>query len=207
MNTHDCDCNEHEHEHIHHDDECCCNEHEHEHHDHEHEHEHHHHDHDHDHDHDHGHDHHHHDHEHGHDHGHDHDHHHHHHDHDHDDDCECCSDENGIHIEHHEHEGANVVSGKCSVSGDYGKIREQLSAGLTSLADAINEQGGIIGHIKASAEVGTVEMFSITDKDLMAKTAPTQNIDLHIAAIVFAVDIPFVEDAVKKIFESIKNGQ
>ena len=126
---------------------------------------------------------------------HEHDHHHEHHHHD--ESCGCGHD----HHNHHEeeklpgvvytsvrlHDDAKVVSGSLNVIGDYEKVREGLNRGLTEFAAKINEKGGVIGHIKASAEVKNVEMFSVTDADVMIKTAPEQEINIILAAIVFFV--------------------
>ena len=179
----DCGCHDHhEHEHHHHDEHCDCGCHDH------HEHEHHHHD------------------EHCdcgcHDH-HEHEHHHH------DEHCDC-----GCHDHEEEklpgvaytkvrlHDDAKVVSGSLTVFGDYEKVRAGLNRGLTDFAAAVTEKGGIIGHIKASAEVKNVEMFSVTDVDVMIKTAPEQEINIILAAIVFFVTEEEAEELGKKALES-----
>ena len=63
--------------------------------------------------------------------------------------------------------------------------------------------GGIVGHIKASAEVKQAEMFSVTESDVRIKTAPGQDIGLKMACIVFAVTPeqvePMVEAALKEL--------
>ena len=168
-----------EHEHIH-DESCGCHGHEHEHHHHEHEHHHH-------------------------DHGadcdcgcHDHDHEHHHHDHVHGRDVD------GIHIEHHIQDEACVVSGVMQLEGDYDVFRPRVSAQLEAVAAAITAQGGIVGHVKAAAEVTNTEMFSVTDVKAMAKTAPTQTVTVKMAAIVFAVEPEAVEALVEQALRAIR---
>ena len=156
--------------HHHHDDHCTCG-HDHEHHHHDehctcgHDHEHHHHD----------------------EHctcGHDHEHHHH------DEHCDCGHD-------HHEpgeictqvrtHDDARVVSGHLELNGDYGVIRVRLRRALEEFAAQVAALGGVVGHIKASVEHSQVEMFSITDEDVMIKTAPEERIVITLAAIVFYI--------------------
>ena len=176
----DCGCHDH-HEHHHHDEDCDC----------------------------------------GHDH---HDHHHHdehcdcgchdHHEHHHDENCDCgCHDHDHHHHEEEKlpgvaytkvrlHDDAKVVSGSLTVFGDYEKVREGLNRGLTEFAAAVTEKGGIIGHIKASAEVKNVEMFSVTDVDVMIKTAPEQEINIILAAIVFFVTEEEAETLGKKALEA-----
>ena len=131
-----------------------------------------------------------------------HEHEHEHHHHEHDENCTCgCHDHEHEHHHHHEeplvpgavqasvklHDDAKVVSGKLLVVGDYEKVKAGLNDGLTEFAAKINELGGVIGHIKASCEVKTVDMFSVTDTDVMIKTAPEQEINIILAAIVFFV--------------------
>ena len=177
---------EHEHSHDAHCD-CGCHDHEHEHaHHHEHAHEHHH-EHDehcgcgcHDHDHEHEH---HHDHDHAHVHG---------------------RDVDGIHIEHHIQDEACVVSGVMRLEGDYETLRPRVSEQLEAVAAAITAQGGIVGHVKAAAEVTRTEMFSVTDVKAMAKTAPTQTITVKMAAIVFAVEPEAVEALVEQALRTIR---
>ena len=168
-----------EHDHIH-DESCGCHGHEHEHHHHEHEHHHH-------------------------DHGpdcdcgcHDHDHEHHHHDHVHGRDVD------GIHIEHHIQDEACVVSGVMQLEGDYETLRPRVSAQLEAVAAAITAQGGIVGHVKAAAEVTNTEMFSVTDVKAMAKLAPTQTVTVKMAAIVFAVEPEAVEALVEQALRAIR---
>ena len=132
---------------------------------------------------------------------HDHEHEHHHHEYDEICTCGCHDHEHEHHHHHHEeplvpgvvqasvklHDDAKVVSGKLLVVGDYEKVKAGLHDGLTEFAAKINELGGVIGHIKASCEVKTVDMFSVTDTDVMIKTAPEQEMNIILAAIVFFV--------------------
>ena len=128
-----------------------------------------------------------------------HDHHHHH---EHHEECGCgCEHEHGHEHAHHEeekkpgvvytqvrlHDDAKVVSGSLLISGNYEKIRTGLHRGLTEFAAAVAEKGGVIGHIKASAEVTQTEMFSVTEADVMIKTAPDCRVAVILAAIVFFI--------------------
>jgi len=153
-----------------------------------------------------------HEHEHHHDHGpdctcgcHDHGHEHHHHDHDHAHEHLHSRDTDGIHIEHHIHDGAVVVSGSAEITGDYEPLRPRIKARLEAIAAAVNDLGGIVGHIKASAEAATTEMFSVTETEAMIKTAPTQTIRLRMAAIVFAVTPEQVEPLVESALRELRD--
>ncbi len=170
-----------EQEHIHGPDcECGC-------HDHEHEHEHHH-DHEHEHDHEH-----HHDHDHGHEHHHAHEHVH-------------GRDVDGIHIEHHIQDEACVVSGVTELDGAYEDLRPRIAAQLEAVAAEIAARGGIVGHVKAAAEVTQTEMFSVTDVKVMTKTAPVVHITIKMAAIVFAIGPEGVEELVEHALRALKHG-
>lgn len=205
--------NEHEHDHIH-DENCGCG------HDHEHEHHHHHddecgcgHDHEHEHHHHHdencgcGHDN-----EHEHHHhddkcgcGHDHGHEHHHHDHDHGHEM---PPPGVVTTEIHIHDGATVVSGKLVLRGEYEPVREALQTQLGAFADAVQAEGGIIGHIKASAEIKTTEMFSVTDAQagVMVKTAPEKQCDIILAAIVFFIDDDRARELAEKALTAVRDA-
>ena len=192
----DCGCG-HEHEHHHHHDEGCGCGHEHEHHHHDeecgcdHEHEHHHH------------------HDEGCGCGHEHEHHHH------GEDCGC--DHEHEHNHHHEEEtlpgviytnvrlqdDAKVVSGRLLISGSYDDIKDKLKEGLEEFAAAVNEKGGVVGHIKASVEVTTVDMFSVTETAAMVKRAPEQNMRIILAAIVFFIEPEEAETLAKSVLEKI----
>lgn len=181
--------------------------------------------------HDHGHHHHDHDHE-GEDHCGCHEHHHHHHEHDeecgchehhhghehhhdHDDDCGCGHDHEHEHEHTYEqkipgvvytqvklHDDAKVVSGSLELTGDYDAIRLGLGKGLKQFAAAVNEMGGVIGHIKASAEKVQTEMFSVTEEDVMIKTAPEERVSIILAAIVFFIPEEKAEELGRKALEA-----
>ena len=162
-----------------------------------------------------------HEHEHHHDHGedcccHEHEHEHEHH-HDHDEDC-CCHEHDhdhehhhvhghnadGIHIEHHVQDEACVVSGVMHLCRSYDGLRERIAETLEALAAEINAKGGIVGHVKAAAEVQQTEMFSVTDVKAMIKTAPTPEITVKMAAIVFAIEPEETEELVESALRQLR---
>ena len=181
----DCSCDskdakelEHDHEHEHgHDHEG----HGHEGHDHEHGHD----DHDHDkHEHDHDHDH---DHEHGHD---DHDHDEHDHDHDHDD--------SPVSISRHEESVIGVF--KCAVSEPYARAVEIVEEKMTRIAEAVEKQGGVIGHIKSFVVAeGDRCMISITDIEAGTQKRALHDDSAHFESVVIVLCIE--EEPLRKIIE------
>ncbi len=168
---------EHQHEHHHHEhsEDCGCGQH------HEHGHEHHHH-------------------EHGddcdcgcnHDHEHEHEHHHHHH------------DPNVPYIiDGHTHEGASVGTGMLTVTGRYQELEETVQKELKALADWTTEQGGIIGHIKSSLVSSHTTMLSITEDEVNTISQDTEEIQINMAAIVFAVPLEEVKARVESICKKL----
>jgi hypothetical protein len=166
-----------------------------------------------------------------HDHGHKHDEHCvcglHDHEHEHDEHCSCghdhdhaghAHDENGaciiedapgaVHVESHLHDEARVISGRLTVTGSYDSVRKTLAARLETMARAVAEFGGIIGHIKASCEVREVEMFSITDADaeVAIKKAPGQEIKIILAAIVFFIEPDAAEQLARQALEAVRDS-
>lgn len=137
----------------------------------------------------------------------------------HDDNCDCGCHEHEhhhhhelpdradgqVHVERRMHESACVVSGQLDVYGHYDDVRPIIDEKLGEMAKAIQAKGGIIGHIKVSANIDTVEMFSVTDVDVMVKTAPAQKISLNMAAIVFSVEPEETERMVFDVLSSVRD--
>ena len=100
--------------------------------------------------------------------GHDHSHHehehcqeaehsHHHHDHEH-------AQEQLPLLDMDEHEGALIGTVRCRISGDYAQVTEELEKAVKDLAEEIDRQGGIVGHIKAFVkEENRSCMLSLTE--------------------------------------------
>jgi hypothetical protein len=137
-----------------------------------------------------------------------HEHEHEHHEHIHTENCGCAPKTQealgAIHVESHLHDQARVISGSLTLFADYGVFRASLSKQLEGLAKAVQACGGIVGHIKASAETKQTEMFSVTDTAVSVKTAPGQEIRITLAAIVFAVDPEEAETLVISALKAVK---
>ena len=143
--------------------------------------------------------------------------------HDHGEECGCGHDHDHDHHHEHDHEhehfhepkmpgvvytqvklhdDAKVVSGSLELTGDYDAIRLGLGEGLKQFAAAVNEMGGVIGHIKASAEKVKTEMFSVTEEDVMIKTAPEERVSIILAAIVFFITEEQAEELGRRALEA-----
>ena len=152
------------------------------------------------------------------------------HDHDHDENCSCghhdhehgheghAHDENGncipesgdapgaIQVELHLHDEARVVSGKLTLAADYDAVKTALAGQLERLAAAVQDRGGIVGHIKASCDVRTVEMYSVTDREVTVKRTPEQEIRINLAAIVFLVAPDEAEAMVREALDAVRKA-
>jgi hypothetical protein len=102
------------------------------------------------------------------------------------------------------HDEARVISGSLLLFTEYEKLRAAMAAQLEKLAEHVTEHGGIVGHIKASCEVLSVEMFSVTDTDVSAKKAPGQRIKINVAAIVFLIEPETAERLVSEALNAVK---
>lgn len=82
---------------------------------------------------------------------------HHHHDHEH-------TQEQLPLLDINEHEGALIGTVRCRIPGDYAQVTEELEQAVKNLAEEIDRQGGIVGHIKAFVkEENRSCMLSLTE--------------------------------------------
>lgn len=99
-------------------------------------------------------------------------HNHHHHEHEH---CQEAEHDHHHHDHEHtqeqlplldidEHEGALIGTVRCRIPGDYAQVTEELEQAVKNLAEEIDRQGGIVGHIKAFVkEENRSCMLSLTE--------------------------------------------
>ena len=111
-----------------------------------------------------------------------------------------------IRVESHLHDEARVTSGLVTLVGDEERTKAAIREQLEMLAKAVFELGGIVGHIKASCQTKTVEMFSVTDVSVMAKTSPEKEMRINLAAIVFVIDQDEFEGMVQRAMQTIKSA-
>jgi hypothetical protein len=139
--------------------------------------------------------------------------------HQHDENCGCnhCnaadhdhserSDDYGIvHVESHLHDEARVVSGRLTLQGDAVRIKAELQAQLGMMARAVSALGGIVGHIKASCETTTVDIYSVTDVEASSKQSPEAELRIILAAIVFAIDEEAAEQLARHALDAVKTA-
>lgn len=148
--------------------------------------------------------------DHEHDHHHEHQHHeyHHHHQHEHEHQHQHALDNVHDGITSHTHDGALVCSGKCSFTGDLGKAKECLKQEAGLLAGWVEENNGIIGHIKGLIEVhGPVYTISTTGGEITGKEMPAADLSVNLVAIVFNMDMEKMESRMVSLLDNmIKSG-
>ena len=141
-----------------------------------------------------------HDHEHEHDHGHDHGHEHHHHEHEH---------ENRVplgttgYVDFTTHEEASVASATGTIALAPAEAEERMHGVLETIGAWVEEQGGIIGHIKCSLSAESVTMLSITYDEVQTKHAEPSSAHLTFAAIVFGIAPDALRDKAAELLTGI----
>lgn len=97
------------------------------------------------------------------------------------------------------HEGAIVGALEQTVSGNAGERKALVRDAISGLARWTEEQGGLIGHIKASLQTkeGTA-IFSCTGDEVHIREFPDPGTTLAFTAIVFFVN----EEQLKKRLEA-----
>ena len=67
-----------------------------------------------------------------------------------------------FHVEARRQDEATVISGEYCFEGDRAFFSELLKTSLETLAERIQQEQGLIGHIKTSLEIQDTEVFSVT---------------------------------------------
>lgn len=90
----------------------------------------------------------------------------------------------GITVSHHE--GAVICSAERVIVKEYRWVRDTLAGELKTLADWVEDQGGMVGHIKAFlTEKGYSSMLSTTGDDVQIKETRMPKVTVNLAIIVF----------------------
>ena len=92
-----------------------------------------------------------------------------------------------IQIKHHE--GAIVCSLEHRISGDPDKLKELVYSTISEIAEWTIQQGGLVGHIKASLQTSCGNLiYSCTGDEIHIHEVPGQGSYLDFTAIVFFVE-------------------
>lgn len=112
---------------------------------------------------------------------------------------------------HHEltithHENAVIVSAEREIRGDYNRVKEAMTRGLKDLADWVESQNGLVGHIKAHlSEKGYSAMLSTTGDDVQIKESDKQIVTVNLAVIVFVDNEEGLAEQVSQLLKEIVN--
>ncbi|WP_368292988.1 hypothetical protein [Dehalobacter sp. TBBPA1] len=100
------------------------------------------------------------------------------------------------------HEGAVIFSAERVIAKEYSWVRDRLNKELQSLAGWVEDQGGLVGHIKAFLiETGYSCMLSTTGGDVQIKETLKPKVTVNIALIVF---IKNESELYSKLAETLK---
>ena len=129
--------------------------------------------------------------------------------------------EHAHHHEHHEHvhiheelrdgpfaaythEEATVGSTELTFVGTLDMWEEKIAACVQALADLVEAQDGIVGHIKAHLSEEKTAMISLTDVETMRILHPEgKTVLLRMAVIVFGVTPRQLLTKMKELFSEI----
>ena len=153
--------------------------------------------------------------------GHDHSEHHKSHDHHAKESCACGHDHDAHkdHQHHHDkpgqtdiaithHENALIVSVEREISGDYNHVKETLALGLEELANWVEDQNGLVGHIKAHlSEKGSSAMLSTTGDAVQIKETSNPGILINLAVIVFVENEAGLTDQVDRLLKRLPGSR
>ncbi|MDO5410514.1 MAG: hypothetical protein Q4F21_08685 [Lachnospiraceae bacterium] len=96
---------------------------------------------------------------------------------------------------------AAIISAECTLLADHNQMAALLCSHLEKLAEQLNEKGAFIGHIKASMDVHTLNVFSLTDKTVNQVKGKSDEITFNLAAILFLIE---EQEAVKLVTDMLK---
>lgn len=105
----------------------------------------------------------------------------------------------------HIHDGALVCSGNRNITGDLTKVKKYLTGEVGMLAEWVEENNGIVGHIKGLVDVrGSVYMVSTTGGEVTSKEIPVSDITIYLVAIVFNIDIKKMESRMTSLLDIVE---
>jgi hypothetical protein len=107
------------------------------------------------------------------------------------------------------HDDAVVATGALSLIADgSGALLNALETHIARLAASVEDVGGIIGHIKAAVRLSETVAMSCTDvrHGVTSRSAPGTELDITLAAIVFAVERETVAALVRAALETVRDA-
>ncbi|MBI4857219.1 MAG: hypothetical protein HY818_10830 [Acetobacterium woodii] len=100
------------------------------------------------------------------------------------------------------HENAVIVSAEREISGDFTQVKETLALGLKDLADWVDSQNGLVGHIKAHLSTkGNSAMISTTGDAVQIKETDSTSVSINLAVIVFIENETGLADQVTQLLK------
>lgn len=108
-------------------------------------------------------------------------------------------------ITSYNHDEALVCSGERNMVGDPEEVKKKLADQINLLVDWIEQEGGIIGHIKAIVNYNASSMMlSTTGDDLTVKEMTDPKVQVRLVAIVFNIDAHSLEKQLDLFFDRLE---
>ena len=109
-----------------------------------------------------------------------------------------------IYIERNKHDEAIVISGTLNIDNASGELNALIAQELETAARGINDNGGLIGHIKAAVTATATDMISVTEEKAMVKTSPFRSARITLTVIVFLIEPEKAEAIARKTLVGIR---
>lgn len=106
-------------------------------------------------------------------------------------------------VNHTTHEEASVVSATGTIALGHDEARRRMSSAMKELSVWVDDNDGIIGHIKCSLRLQTVVMMSVTLDQLDENESDVHEIEMSLASIVFGIAPDKLAEKVYELLEGI----
>ena len=109
-----------------------------------------------------------------------------------------------IYIDRRTQDDAIVISASLTVRSNASDMCARVADALEVAAREVREQGGIVGHIKASVSITSTKVVSVTDEESMVSDSPLLRAQIAVAAILFLLDVKDAENIIRKSLAGIR---
>ena len=100
-------------------------------------------------------------------------------------------------------DGALVATCQCKVEMQKSQAEQYVIDGLKKVSQAINQQGGILGHAKASLEATSISKISVIDGYATCDEALLPTISVNVVIIAFNVNADYLAKLMKNVLEGL----
>ncbi len=115
------------------------------------------------------------------------------------------SDKKTFHV--HVHDGATVASGVFTVPLKYQAVVVYMQNQLKLIAEWVDAEGGIIGHIKAylkRSDANTLMSITDCDEEVSVKKNERESVEISFTAIVYAIKPDVLDSRLSEMIHAIE---